>query len=135
MSAHFCKKHPATPASFKCYHCREHICTTCRKHLDHHYFCGYGCFVKYKLNHLLGSVESHGFRLLLIFQLVIILVFLWAFLHFQKQFKSLPVSSISTKYQENEYFDQLKDLLISDNFTFMERHFFLLFDNTPGYHE
>jgi peptidoglycan/xylan/chitin deacetylase (PgdA/CDA1 family) len=65
-------------------------------------------------------VESHGLRLLLIFQLVITLVFLWAFLHFQQQFKSLSGPAASQQHRENEYFDRLKDLLASDNFNFTE---------------
>ncbi len=120
MSHNLCKNHPATTASYKCYHCRAAICTACRRKLEHHYFCGYSCFLKYKFNHFLRKTKPYGFPLLLGSQIIIFLVFFWAFFQIQHRFNSIAVQEKQQVRQDSEYFDHLKDLLVSDNFSFME---------------
>ncbi|MBD3223151.1 MAG: polysaccharide deacetylase family protein [Caldithrix sp.] len=43
-----CKNHPDRQTARRCYYCKDYICTECQSHREHHLFCGYWCFWRWK---------------------------------------------------------------------------------------
>lgn len=45
-----CKNHADRLTVRKCYFCKEAICSSCQRTLEHHLFCGNLCYLRWKLN-------------------------------------------------------------------------------------
>ena len=43
----FCYRHPTDVTKRKCFHCKRAICLNCQIKIDHHLFCGNGCYQEF----------------------------------------------------------------------------------------
>jgi len=106
---HTCKNHPHEPASRKCYHCHEYICSDCQLRLDHHIFCGKKCYWLWKWQQFAEktkiSKEIVGIAAVLF---ILNIVF---FLYLNSKLDSIQRSIKETVTEETEEFDPGKPAL------------------------
>ncbi len=98
MENRFCINHPHTPSRFRCFHCKKSICTECRRHLQHHFFCSYSCSLKFTTVQSLKYIKRYQLQLIAITQLILVVAFLGNILYYQHRFEQLAsVLPISTE--------------------------------------
>lgn len=86
MVQKFCRNHPQKITAYRCYYCKDSICKECRIKLDHHFFCGYKCFVKYKFSEILRFFKKQKFASLVTTQFLLLLIIFLQFLYLSHRF-------------------------------------------------
>jgi peptidoglycan-N-acetylglucosamine deacetylase len=51
-----CKNHADRLTVRKCYFCKDAICSYCQKTLEHHLFCGFTCYLRWKWNQIRNTI-------------------------------------------------------------------------------
>jgi len=117
MRHSFCKNHPLKSSSNRCFHCKSAICTDCRHHLGHHYFCSYKCFLSHRTLNLSKKVKPYSIGILAFFQILlfILIVILWFRSNHNpsalNEFKSPPMP-------DSAYYSALKELINDRSISF-----------------
>lgn len=52
-------------AKTRCYQCKKDICLRCRRHLNHHYFCGRKCYVLFRLHQARAPLKKRQSSIML----------------------------------------------------------------------
>ncbi len=116
MPAHYCKNHPDISAKFRCFHCREHICSDCRTHLAHHYFCGYRCFFRFTIKEILKKSKPYTIPALAVSQLILLLMMLLIFVYFHKRLDNGRATRQETGKQDSVLLGEIRNYLNSSDF-------------------
>jgi len=113
MEEKYCKNHPQTSASLRCFHCRDFICSHCRHTLAHHYFCGYYCYLKYLLQLFEKKIRPFQFRILAASQIFLLAGLLLLFFYIQQRFQNNTEQTVPPVTRDSSYFADLRTVLKS----------------------
>ena len=76
MSIKYCHKHPGVITRIRCFHCKKNICSRCRLHLDHHFFCSRKCYQIYRLGKFGAFLRRHQLTLIVCWNVLLSLLLL-----------------------------------------------------------
>jgi peptidoglycan/xylan/chitin deacetylase (PgdA/CDA1 family) len=110
MATKSCKNHPEKNARHRCYQCKSYICTSCRIKLDRHFFCGYKCFIQYKILQLPKLLKNPRFRSLS-FNYLLLFIILIQFLYLLHRVNQNPPVRLDTTVQDTLSLRQISDYL------------------------
>ena len=117
MRHSFCKNHPLKSSSYRCFQCKNAICQECRRHLAHHYFCSYKCFLSYRILNLSKKAKPYSIGILAFFQ--ILLFILIAIVWFRSDHNPLALNEFkSPPLPDSAYFSALKELINDRSISF-----------------
>ncbi len=117
MRHSFCKNHPLKSSSHRCFYCKDAICTECRHHLGHHYFCGYTCFFNYHILNVSKKVKPYSIGILAFFQ--ILLFILIGILWMRSNHNQLTQTEFrSPSIPDSAYYLALKELIDDRSISF-----------------
>ncbi len=98
-----CKNHPETKSSRRCYHCREAVCKICQQIIEHHFFCGWKCYFKWKTITLYKKFKSFKNWNLVLFTLIIFFN-IFIFFHFDNKIERLQVRKKTETSSDSAFF-------------------------------
>lgn len=110
MEEKYCKNHPQTSTTFRCFQCKQYICTLCRLNLAHHYFCGYSCYLRFQFNTLIKKIKPFQFTILLASQVLLFLTIIFLVIHTNQRFQNITTSS-PFAIKDSSYFNDLRTVL------------------------
>jgi len=84
-----CKNHPQRLTSRRCYYCHAPICTECQQHIEHHLFCGYWCYLRWKTKQVSTKFKAIPHLTTIALIVLILLSNLILFFYFSHQLSDL----------------------------------------------
>jgi peptidoglycan/xylan/chitin deacetylase (PgdA/CDA1 family) len=113
MAEKYCKNHPQTPASNRCFQCKDFICSHCRLTLAHHYFCSYTCYLKYSLQLFAKKIKPYQFRILAASQIFLLAGLFLLFFYIHQRFQNFTENAVPPATGDSIYFANLRTVLKS----------------------
>ncbi len=122
MEIHFCKNHSEKIAHYRCYQCKKSICSDCRQTLEHHYFCSYPCYLRYKILQTLGKLKSRKLALLGVSQMVLLIIIIAQAVYFQNRIDRIGDTAFTSTKRDTMVFPALKNYVTNYNSAYRQQH-------------